>query len=425
MNIAFFSDTFLPHINGVVTYLIETGQQLKKMGHHVFFIVPKSPRERGTSPHSRQNPCVPEGFNPKEFFFAPSMSINRLYPQWRMAVTYSYGMDKALSKFKPDILHMHTPMSIGFGGIVVAKRFNKPLVGTYHTFAASEEMFKIMGIKKGRGTRVLKRLMWEYTNLFYNRCNAVMAPTDEMAAILKRNGVNRRLVVLHEGLNLSQFKILTSKEKEKVKASFGITGKKVAVFTGRISREKNLTLMIHAFARVAPRVPEAHLLMIGDGPAKEELMRTAERLGIADRVTFTGFMARVDLIRSGILGSCNLFLCTSKFETFGLSALEAIASGLPVVAVESQGVSELIDGNGLISSDQEKDIAENVIKILTNPEMEKRFSEKSLVVRERYAIEKVTRELVDFYEETIADYNNRPTNRRRPSLSDLSKLLGL
>lgn len=416
MNIVFFSDTFLPQINGVVTYLIETGLELKKMGHQVLFVVPKCPPS--------ENSHVPEGFRAKEIFFAPSLSMNRLYPQYRMAVTYSYGLDKALSKFKPDILHMHTPMSIGFGGIVVAKRFNKPLVGTYHTFAASEEMFKILGLKRGQGTRVLKRLMWEYTNLFYNRCNAVIAPTGEMAAILKRNGVNRNLVVLHEGLDLSQFKILTPREKEKVKASFGLSGKKVAVFTGRLSREKNLILMINAFALVAARLPEAHLLMIGDGPQKEELVRRTQRLSISDRVTFTGFMARTDLIGSGILGSCNLFLSTSKFETFGLSALEAVASGLPVVAVESQGVDELIDGNGLISSDQEKDISENVIKILTNSEMEKRFGERSLVVRERYAIEKVTQELVDFYEETIRDYNKRPI-RRRPSLSDLTKLLGL
>lgn len=416
MNIVFFSDTFLPQINGVVTYLIETGRQLKKMGHRVLFVVPKYPPSK--------NPHVPEGFSPKEIFFAPSMSISRLDPQWRMAVTYSYGLDRALSKFKPDILHMHTPMSVGFGGIVVAKRFNKPLIGTYHTFAASEEMFKIIGIRKGQGTRVLKRLMWEYTNLFYNRCNAVIATTGEMAAILKRNGVNQRIVVLHEGLGLSQFKILTQKEKEKVKASFGLAGKKIVVFTGRLSREKNLILMINAFAQVAARLSEAHLLMIGDGPQREELMRRAQKLGLSGRVTFTGFMERADLIGSGILGSCNLFLCTSKFETFGLSALEAIASGLPVVAVESQGVAELIDGNGLISSDQEKDIAENVIKILTNPEMEKRFGERSLVVRERYAIEKVTRALVDFYEATIRDYNKRPT-RRRPSLSDLTRLLGL
>ena len=431
MNIVFFSDTFLPQINGVVTHLIETGRQLKKMGHQVLFVVPKcpkglseSPPEKGAPLAIRKNPHVPEGFRAKEIFFAPSLSINRLYPQYRMAIAYSYGLDKALSEFSPDILHMHTPMSIGFGGIVVAKRFNKPLVGTYHTFAASEEMFKIIGIKKGQGTRLLKRLMWEYTNLFYNRCNAVIATTGEMATILKRNGVNRSLIVIHEGIGLSDFKILTQEEKEKVKDSFGLSGKKVAVFTGRLSREKNLTLMINAFAQVATRLSEAHLLMIGDGPAREELMRRTQKLGISDRVTFTGFMERSDLIRSGILGSCNLFLSTSKFETFGISALEAIASGLPVVMVESQGVAELIDGNGLISSDQEKDIAENVIKILMNPEMEKRFGERSLVVRERYAIEKVTEELVNFYEGTIRDYNKRPT-RRRPSLSDLSKLLGL
>ncbi len=422
MNIAFFSDTFLPNVNGVVTYLVETGRQLKMMGHRVLFVVPKSPKSVPTQ--TSKNLHVPEGFSSKEIFFMPSMSIDRLYPQYRMAMTYSYGMDKALSKFKPDILHMQGPMSIGFGGIVAAKRFNKPLIGTYHTFAASEEMFKIFGIKKGRGTRVLKRLIWEYTNLFYNRCNAVIAPTGEMADILKRNGVNRRLVILHEGLDLSQFKILRPEEKEKVKDSFNLTDKKVVVFIGRLSREKNLTLMVNAFAKVLERVKEAHLLLIGDGPAREELTRAVDKLNMTNRVTFTGFMERSELLKSGILASSNLFLCTSKFETFGLSALEAIASGLPVVAVESQGVAELIDGNGLISSDQEKDIAENVIKILTNPEMAKRFGKRSLLVRERYAIEKVTGELVDFYEETIRDYNKRSTHRR-PSLSDLTKLLGL
>lgn len=414
MNVVFFSDAFLPQINGVVTYLIETGLELKKLGHNILFVVPKS-----------GNSQVPAGFSAKEFYLAPSMSVDQIYPRLRLASVYSYGLDKCLSKFKPDIIHTHAPFAMGVGGILAARRFGKPLVGTYHTFISSEEVFKLVGVTRGRGTRVLKRLTWEYSKAFYNPCDLVLAPTAGIASILRQNGIKAPVKVLHEGIRLSQFRQLGRQEKLAVRKKYGLTGQKIVIFVGRLSKEKGLILLLQVLASVVKHLPSTQLLLVGDGPQKAELMRLSKKLGIDQNVIFTGFVDREKILADGLYSACDLFLTVSKFETFGLTVLEAIGSGLPVVTVESQGASELVEGNGFVCSDDKIDIAGNIIKILTDEEMARRFSDVSLRIRENYAVEKTTAELVFFYKDLMAHYQRKPILKLPQSLTDLTSLFKL
>lgn len=409
MNIAFFSDTFLPQINGVVTYLIETGRELKKLGHNVLFVVPKS-----------GDLILPEGFSPKELYLEPSVSADQIYPQLRVASVYSYGLDRCLSKFKPDVIHAHAPFAIGFGAILAARRFGKPLVATYHTFISSEEIFKLAGVTKGRGTRVLKRLTWEYSKLFYNPCDLVLAPTAGIAEILRKNGIKAPTEVLHEGIRLSEFRLLTETERSALRSRYKLGQGQAILFVGRLSKEKGLPLLLQVMALVVERLPKAKLLLVGDGPQKEELKRLAKRLGIEENVFFTGFMAREKILSEGLYSACDLFLTVSKFETFGLTVLEAMGSGLPIVTVESQGASELVEGNGFVCSDDKIDIAENVIKILTDVEMARRFGQISLRIRENYAVEKTTAELVRHYQRLLDRPLVKPRLRWPASFSDLT-----
>lgn len=413
MNIVFFSDTFLPQINGVVTYLIETGRELRRTGHRVLFVVPK------TSPT-----VVPDGFSRHDFYYSSSIAADRFYPSLRVASTYSLGLDRTLAKFSPDVMHIHAPLTIGFGGIIAARRFNKPLVGTYHTFIASEELFKVLGVTRGRGTGILKKITWEYTKLFYNPCDLVIAPTEGVALILRRNGIKSQIEVLHEGIRLSQFRLLGKAERLSLRRKYKLAGKKIIVFVGRLSKEKNLILLLQAAAEVFVKVPQAHLLLIGDGPQKDFLQKMAKRLEIEERVTFTGFIPRERMLSEGLYGLGDVFATASKFETFGLTVLEAIGAGLPVVTVESQGASELVEGNGFVSSDDKDDLADNLVKILTNEELSERFRENSLKVREKYAVEKTTESLIKIYEKASAAAAAKKPHPLQSSLNDLSKLLG-
>lgn len=392
MNIVFFSDTFLPQTNGVVTYVIEAGLQLKKLGHRILFVVPKEIKKSQ----------IPDGFSPKDFCFAPSIPADVFYPNWRIALSYSYGIDRAIAKFKPDILHIHIPLTISMGGILAAKRFNKPLVGTYHTFISSEEMFKMIGITKGKGTRVLKKLSWEYSNLFYNRCDIVLAPTEKIASILKKNGIKKSITILREGINFHAMKILTNDEKKIFKKKYQLENKKIILYVGRLSREKNLPLLLQVLALIHKKHSNIHLLIVGDGPQKKELMKTAEKLGIENAVTFTGTIPRKKILSDGIYSACDLFLTASKFETFGLTVLEAMGSGLPIITVESQGASELIEGNGYICKDDKHNIAKHVIKILSNLKLQKKFSEQSLKICKKYDSKKTTQKLIQIYKKLIS-----------------------
>lgn len=414
MNIVFFSDSFWPTVNGVVTYVTETARQLKKMGHHILLVVPYSNKL-----------VIPHDFDKDDLFLAKSLPADRLYPGWRVALFYSSGLDRALTRFRPDVVHIQTIFTVGLGGVIAARRFGKPLISTYHTYIASEEMFKVFGVTKGRGTRVVKKMMWEYTKSFHNRSDLVLAPTKEIFLILKRNGISVPIEVLAEGIDLSYFKVLRTREREKLRQDYSLSGRKVVVYVGRLSVEKNLILTLQVIKDVALSVPSVLLLLIGDGPQKEELVRQVRQLGIEDHVRFLGMLEREKLFVSGMLSVCDLFLTTSKFETFGLTTLEAIASGLPVVAIESQGACELIEGNGLISSEVRADLTGNVIKILTHAEMAERFHRNSLKLAEKYSVVKTTADLVKIYEKLQVELVAKPSRRRRPSLADLSKLLGL
>jgi len=306
-----------------------------------------------------------------------------------------------IKKINPDIIHFHTPAFAGLEAILTAKVLKKPLIGTFHTYFMSPEYQKIVGLGKVGG-EFIEKVLWKYNNSIYNRCDLVITPSEFAKRDLIKNGLKKPIKIIHNSVNpdsltkASREKVLKLKKKLKL-------GNKTILYVGRISREKSLNILILAFNLVIRSKPSAKLLLIGDGPARDELKELTMALGLEKNIIFTGKIAHGELLKSGVFESVNLFVTSSTSEVQPMSVLEAMAFGLPIVGVKARGMLELIRGNGLICRPGDiKQISEAIVKIFNNESLRKKFSQKSKkLIEKEYAVNKATGRLEEIYKKLV------------------------
>src|SRR3989344_8401772 len=166
MNIAIFTDSYSPQINGVVTQIKNMGKELKKRGHNVLIVAPSSNSRHGE-----------EDENGVKVIYLPSIALPT-YPDYRITHFTSSRVKKELKEFNADIIHVQTPFSVGWLGVRYGKRYKIPVIGTYHTLIPEFLMYlPIHFLKK---TNFAKSLAWKYTKVFYNKCSLVTTPSNSM-----------------------------------------------------------------------------------------------------------------------------------------------------------------------------------------------------------------------------------------------------
>ncbi|MDY0340958.1 MAG: glycosyltransferase, partial [Coriobacteriia bacterium] len=312
-----------------------------------------------------------------------SVSSNRAT---RLALPSMASVAATLRRFDPDVVHVHTPLSVGVAGLATARMMRLPIVETYHTYIPDfmqylephrllrldslqdrivdsmvyERMFDsgmfhgLAGlIRGGRGAidevaavaedvrgglphdehvELSTRFAWQFTRTVYNRADMVITPSVTLREELRSHGVTAPIEHLSNGIDTS---IVVRK------TSYAAT--KRLLHAGRLGHEKNVDQVLQAFALLLEIEPDCTLDIVGDGPAREHLERMAARLGIGDRVKMHGFMDRSALGR--IYQSYDVFVTASTIETQGIVLLEAMSAGLPIVAVRALAVPEIV-GDG-------------------------------------------------------------------------------
>jgi 1,2-diacylglycerol 3-alpha-glucosyltransferase len=385
MRIGFFTDTYTPQINGVVTSIRLFDQALERQGHAVYIFAP-TPRQPADGPHIVRIPSVPFAFQ----------------PEMRLASIYSAHADRLVRKANLDIIHSHDPFAIGLYGLAVAKRFRLPYVHTYHTLYP-EYVHYIWE------TRFLRATAERFSKEFCDQCDRVIAPSTKIDHALRDWGVTAPISILPTGVDAAMFAERDAEEMEGFRGRFGIPpGDKLLTFVGRIGLEKNIDLLVDAIARV--KTPGARLLVVGDGPHRKELEEHIAAAGVRDRVTFTGYLGRSD-VRAAYQNSEMLFFA-SKSDTQGLVIAEAMASGLPVVAVEDLAVADAVtDGvNGYLTPERPDDLAEAADRLLTDPSLRIAMGKESVARADDLCIDNQATRLVAIYEQAIEDKGAR---RRR------------
>jgi glycosyltransferase involved in cell wall biosynthesis len=395
MRIGFFTDTYTPQINGAVSSIRLFSAALERLGHEVYIFAP-TPRQPGDGPRIVRIPSVPFAFQ----------------PEIRLASLYSQQAYRLAQRAKLDIVHGHDPFAIGLFGLAVAKRFRLPYVHTYHTLYPEYVHY----VWETRFTRAMAERL---SRDFCDQCDLVLAPSTKIEKVLKEWGVTRPVVVLPTGVDAGRFAATDPAEAARLRVRFGIPeGDRLLIFVGRLGREKNIQLLIEAMALI--KTPGARLLVIGNGPYRSELDRRIARLGVGDRVTFTGYLQREDV--AAAYAASDAFFFASTSETQGLVLAEAMASGLPVVAVDDLAVADAVaDGvNGFLVPERAEDLAAAADRVLGDPEMRARMSAESLKRADALCIDRMAEKLAGVYTDLIA---GRPP-RRGPLLAIDSSRIG-
>ncbi len=389
MKIAIFSDTFPPQINGVAHAAYLSAKNLIERGHKVaVFTVAKKPKDR---------PDINlENLKVFRLFSVPAL----VYPGERFTLPIGITLWQ-MKKFNPDIIHVHTPFSVGWEAVLASKILKIPLVGTHHTFYN----YYLKHIKLD--FEWMKKISWKFTIGFYNRCNLILSPSKSLADELVREGLKCSIHVLQNSINIDLFKPLENQQiREEIKKSFGVKNRSIC-YMGRLSYEKSIDQVIRAFALINKKMPDLNLMLIGDGPERPNLEKLAKNLNLNPSIIFTGSLFyNGDLVRA--LQANDLFISASKSENMPLSVLEAMAVALPMVLVKEKGLAELIKENinGFFTkTDDPADIAEKTLSLLSSPELLNKFSQGSRQLAMEYSNEKVTDLLIKSYEKTIKEYS--------------------
>jgi 1,2-diacylglycerol 3-alpha-glucosyltransferase len=398
MRIGFFSDTYTPQINGVVTSIMLFAEALERQGHEVHIFAP-TPRQPSDTNRVVRIPSVPFAFQ----------------PEMRLASIYSAHADRLARRAKLDVIHSHDPFAIGLFGMAVAKRFRVPFVHTYHTLYPEYVHY----VWETRFTRAMvERLSRE----FCDQCDLVIAPSTKIENALEDWGVTSRIELLPTGVDAAKFAGYDPVAGAALRARFGIPADdRLLTFVGRIGLEKNLDLLVEAFSHVEQ--PNARLLVVGHGPYRSDLDEHVAALGITDRVTFTGYLERPDVATA--LGTSDLLFFASTSETQGLVVAEAMASGLPVVAVNDLAIADAVtDGvNGFLAPERAESLAAAADRVLADPSLQASMGAESRRRAQGLGIDRMAEKLAVLYAGLIEDRQARRRGTQAPVIGRVERQL--
>lgn len=388
MKIAIFSDTFMPQVNGVANVVGQLAAALSDRGHQVQVITIVKNR-RNVQRHF-------EGLG-YDVVCLPSLPI-LVYPGYRFTLPLGL-LRRRFKKDKPDIIHAHTQFTVGREAVRCAKALDIPIVGTSHTFFDHYLKHAKINYKWG------EKLAWKYTTRYYNLCEAVLIPSRSLAEAMTKNGLHRYVEIVPNPINPIFFQTVpNSAEKKKLKSEMGIRGKSL-VYMGRVSYEKSIDKVLEAFNLVLEECPDTQLMIIGDGPEKKKLEKMAQNMGIAKKIVFTGYLQGDDLVRA--MQSNEIFITASVSENMPLSVLEAMACGLPIIAVSALGIPEIVkDGqNGcLAQSNEPSELAQKILNILSEDSKLAEFSRVSLEFAKQYTHNQVCDQHEEIYKKIIESH---------------------
>lgn len=324
MNIGIFTDTYHPQINGVVTSIRMLEREMTALGHNVFIFTT-------SDPHSCQ-----EGAN---VFRLPSMPITFLPPH-RVAFLYSPKLLLKMKSLRLDIIHTHTEFPLGILGKLVSEIYRIPMVHTYHTMYEDYTHYILNGFL------ITPKMAKGFSRVFCNRAKAVIAPVDKTRDYLKEIGVARTIKTIPTGLDFAPFKKsnFTVSELYHAKLEIGLGPEDpVIVSVGRVAREKSLDILIKMMPELLVKLPSAKLVIVGDGPATDDLKNLARSLKVWPSVIFAGSRPWDTIGKYYQLG--DVFATASTSETQGLTYIEAMASQVPVVVKKDPSFEGLIKHN--------------------------------------------------------------------------------
>lgn len=385
MKIAFFTDTYFPQLNGVTVSVDNFSKELQKKGHTVYIFAPKI---RG---YTGQNNNVYRVNSFKVVDSQPEIRVPILIPNRNLRQIFKLGF---------DIVHAHGngPFSVLGYQTAIVKRI--PFVLTFHTIQTKYAHYFL------NGKIIRPRTIAAGLRIFASVCDGVVVPSNKMRKELIGYGIKKDIKILPSFIETSRFQ---RNEKGYLHKKLNIPEThKILLSVGRLGKEKSFDFLIEMFEYVVKNEPQTHLVIVGQGQEELNLRKLVKKLALEKSVHFTGKLDNKVVPSS--YSDADIFVFASSSETQGLTVLEAAASGLPLVVVDDPAFSNIAleNRNALKSPLNQKIFALSVIRLLSQPEMRKKFGENSVkIVAENFQSGRLTEELLDYYEKIIQSRKNR------------------
>ena len=343
------TDLYTVSTNGVVTSVQNLFDELVAKGHDVRILTISD------SAHSHKDGAV---------YYIRSVPLGAVYPDLRMPTSYRHKLIQEIIDWKPDIVHSQCEFFSYQFAARISKITGAPLVHTYHTLYEQYLTSYVVPSK-----RLGDFLAKELSRQRLKRVTTLVAPTQKVETTLHQYGMQAPISVVPSGISLEQHhQRLTQEERLEKRRALGIADDdQVLLNLGRLGGEKNLGELLEYFAEARKQNENLKFLIVGDGPAKEDLEKQAKKLGIADHVIFTGMVDPSEVQNYYQLG--DVFVSASTSETQGLTYIEAAANGLPLLCRQDDCLSDVLqEGENGYEYTSAEEFLHAIDTVMENPE---------------------------------------------------------
>lgn len=382
MRIGMMADTYKPHISGITNYIELNKRYLEQAGHDVFVFTFGNEDYQDDEPRIIRSPGLP--------LVDTGYYLSFQHSRWAKNLLQTM-----------DVVHVHHPFMSGRLALRYCRPLNIPVIFTNHTRYDIYAQTYLPGLP----SEISDSLLETYMPDFCAAVDMVISPSPGMAGVLRRFKVTAPVTIVPNGVELNRFYKSDGREQRE---RYGLRADDLLlVYTGRLAPEKNLPFLLKAFCGLLEAVPNAHLLLVGDGPERETLEEQALDSGSGERLHFVGRVPYDEL--PSYLALCDVFVTASVSEVHPLSVIEAMAAGLPVMGIQSVGVGDTVkDGvSGYLSSEDLAAFTAKLTRLCLDESARRRMGQQAREESQRYDIQRTTDEMLKHYERLSREGHSR------------------
>lgn len=389
MRVALFTEVFLPKVDGVVTRITRTLDQLTELGHTALVFAPGNP---------------PDRYGPHRVVRVRSVSFRPWYPELRVGLP-TPRIAREMIEFQPDVVHAVNPVWLAAYGVLSARRRNLPLLASFHTDVPS--------YTRRLGLSFLHAPSRGWITGMHNLAEVNLCTSGQMVEQARSVGI-RRVDLWPKAVDTVTYHPGARTDAMRHRLTDGHPDAPLVLYVGRLSREKDLDQLLEPLRRLGGY--GVRLALVGSGPGQEELQRRFA----GTPTVFTGYLAGADL--AAAYASADVFAFPSTTETLGLVALESMASGVPVVGADAGGIPFVVDDGRtgfLVPPGDPDTLTDRLGRLVTDPDLRRRMGAAARKDAEQHSWRAATEALVGFYELAVERHVGRrpvprPLRARRP-----------
>jgi glycosyltransferase involved in cell wall biosynthesis len=406
MKIVVFTDTYWPRVNGVTVSIDSFAHALLRRGHKIMIVCPFYPDapavERISDAVAEKKTEEPQSI----IIRVPSTSAMFLSREDRIAkFDKLFWVSRHINSFSPDLVHVNTEFMLAEFGFSYSRLHGLPVIYTFHTlwedYITNYLPMLPPFLLKAFAKNTLKNLL--------RRADRIIVPTTQIWDIVRRYKINKRPYLLPTGIEPTVFQH-TSEEIAQYRSLLerkypAIKHKRVLLFAGRIAREKNIDFLLSIVPIVTARHPDVLFLFVGNGPDMYDFEEECQRLNITEHCIFTGYLHRDDLALT--YGMSEIFVFASLTETQGLVTIEAMLSGIPVVAIGAMGTLMVMGGDngGFMVKNDKTEFTNRIFDLLEDKALYARKVAEAKTHAQEWTIDTMAIKLEKIYRGTIDGFS--------------------